>query len=72
MKTMKCSELGGVCDELIAGETWDETVEEMTAHVMDNHPDVAEKMEKMHKKNPKAWSKKYKPKWESVPETAEP
>jgi predicted small metal-binding protein len=50
MKTMTCRELGGACDQKLSAETWGEMVEKMTEHVMDEHPDVAKKMEKMHRK----------------------
>jgi predicted small metal-binding protein len=68
MKTMTCKELGGTCDEKISAESWDEMVQKMTKHVMDNHPDVAKKMEKMHNEDPKKWSREIKPKWEATPE----
>lgn len=68
MKTMSCRDLGGPCDVKIEAETWDGMVKEMTAHVMENHPDTAKKMEQMHKEDPEKWGKEYKPKWEAAPE----
>ncbi|MDB5188108.1 MAG: hypothetical protein JWO50_628 [Candidatus Kaiserbacteria bacterium] len=66
MKTMTCNELGGACDEKLTAESWDEMVTKMTKHVMDNHPDVAEEMEKMHNEDPKKWGSIMKPKWEAA------
>ena len=68
MKTMTCRELGGACDQKISAETWDDMVKKMTAHVMDKHPDVAEKMKQMHAEDPEKWGKEVKPKWEAAPE----
>lgn len=64
---MTCNELGGACNQEISAESWDEMVEKMTAHVMENHPDVAKEMEKMHEEDPKKWSSEIKPKWEAAP-----
>lgn len=68
MKTMTCRELGGACDQKISAETWDEMVKKMTTHVMDKHPDVAEKMKQMHEDDPQKWGKEMKPKWDAAPE----
>jgi predicted small metal-binding protein len=68
MKTMTCKELGGKCDQKLSANSWDEMVKVMTKHVMEKHPDVAKEMEQMHKKDPKQWAAKTKPKWEAAPE----
>ena len=65
---MSCKELGGTCDAQLSAETWDEMVSKMTKHVMTSHPDLAKKMEKMHKEDPKKWGTTYKPKWDAAPE----
>jgi hypothetical protein len=44
-------------------------VKKMTGHVMEKHPDVARKMEQMHKEDPKKWGKEMKPKWDAAPES---
>jgi len=69
MKTMTCRELGGACDQKLSAETWEEMVKKMTAHVMDKHPDVAEKMKKMHEEDPKMWGREMKPKWDAAPQS---
>jgi predicted small metal-binding protein len=68
MKTMTCRELGGVCDQKLSAETWNDIVKTMTKHVMENHPDLAKQMEKMHNEDPQKWSRKTKPKWDAAPE----
>ncbi|CAN7723003.1 hypothetical protein [Rhizobium sp. LjRoot258] len=68
MKTMTCRELGGACDEKLSAQTWDEMVKKMTSHVMDKHPDVAEKMKKMHEEDPEKRGKEMKQKWDVAPE----
>jgi hypothetical protein len=44
-------------------------VKTMTKHVMENNPDTAKQMEKMHAEDPKTWGGEMKPKWEAIPET---
>ena len=68
MKTMTCKELGGECDEKLSAGSWDEMVTVMVKHVTENHPDVAKKMEEMHKEDPKRWGRETKPKWDAAPE----
>jgi predicted small metal-binding protein len=68
MKTMTCRELGGACDTRISADSWDEMVKKMTDHVMKEHPDVAEKMKKMHEEDPKKWGRETKPKWDAAPD----
>jgi hypothetical protein len=46
----------------------DEMVHTMTKHAMENHPDTAKAMEKMHNKDPKKWGRETKPKWEATPD----
>ena len=70
MKSMTCRELGGPCDEKLTAATWDEMVKTMTRHVMENHPDTAKAMERMHNQDPKKWGREMKPKWEAKPETS--
>lgn len=67
MKTMTCRELGGVCDKKLSANSWDDMVKMMTQHVMENHPDTAKEMEKMHNENPEKWGSEMKPKWEAAP-----
>ncbi len=66
---MTCRELGGVCDQELSASTWDEMVTTMTKHVIENHPDTAKEMEKMHAEDPEAWGKEIKPKWDAKEET---
>ncbi len=68
MKAMTCRELGGTCDKRLVAASWEEMVNTMTKHVMDQHPDVAKRMEKMHNEDPKKWGREMKPKWEAAPE----
>jgi hypothetical protein len=43
-------------------------VQKMTAHVIDKHPDVAERMKAMHEQDPEKWGRETKPKWDATPE----
>lgn len=38
----------------------------MTKHVMEQHPDVAKRMERTHNEDPKKWGKEMKPKWDAA------
>lgn len=64
---MVCRDLGGACDQKLSAESWNEMVDAMTKHVMENHPDVAREMEKMHNGDPEKWGKEMKPKWDAAP-----
>jgi predicted small metal-binding protein len=68
MKTLTCRELGGTCDQELSASSWGEMVKNMTRHVMDRHPEVAMKMEKMHNEDPEKWAREMKPKWDAAPE----
>ena len=67
MKTLLCKDLGGPCDQKLSAESWGQMVGIMTKHVMENHPDTAKEMEKMHSEDPERWGKEHKPKWEAAP-----
>ena len=67
MKTMTCRQLGGTCDAPLTADSWDAMVKKMTAHVLEKHPDVAQKMAKMHEQDPKKWGAEMKPKWDAAP-----
>ena len=69
MKTMTCAELGGACNQKLSAETWDGMVKKMTGHVMEKHPDTAEKMKQMHEEDPNKWGKEMKRKWDAAPQS---
>jgi predicted small metal-binding protein len=69
MKTMTCKELGGKCNQKLSANTWEEMVKAMTQHVMEKHPDVAQRMKEMHDKDPRQWAAETKPKWDAHPAT---
>ena len=70
MKSMTCRQLGGPCGQVLTAETWEEMVKTMTRHVLENHPDTAKAMERMHNEDPKRWGREMKPKWDAKPPTA--
>jgi predicted small metal-binding protein len=69
MKTMTCKDLGGTCDQKLSAASWNEMVQVMTEHVMEEHPDVAKEMERMHQQDPQKWGREMKPKWEATPDS---
>lgn len=66
MKTLTCRQLGGTCEQKLSANSWDEMAKVMTKHVMDKHPEVAKKMEKMHNEDPQRWARENKPKWQAA------
>jgi hypothetical protein len=62
VRTTTCRDLGGSCDQKLTAETWVEMVRTMTKHVLDKHPDVAKRMEKMHNEDPTRWGREHRPK----------
>ena len=69
MKTMTCKSLGGPCEQKLSADSWNEMVSVMTRHVIEQHPDTAKAMEKMHNEDPKKWGRETKPKWDAAPES---
>jgi hypothetical protein len=67
MKKMTCKEMGGSCDAEIKAESSSEMAKKMTAHVMEKHPDVFEKMKNMSKAQHKEWEKEFHKNWENAP-----
>ena len=68
MKKFTCKEMGGPCDLELSAESWKNMVNTMVKHVMENHPDTAKEMEEMHNKDPEAWGKEMRPKWDKKAE----
>jgi hypothetical protein len=48
--------------------SWDEMVKAMTAHVLKEHPQTANDMQRMHEQDPRKWGREMRPKWDSKPE----
>ncbi len=46
--------------------SWNEMVNVMTKHVMEDHPDVAKQMGKMYNDDPTECAKETKPKWDEA------
>jgi predicted small metal-binding protein len=64
---MTCRQMGGTCDAEITADTSSEMAKKMTAHVMEKHPDVAERMKKMTEPEHKQWEDDFHKKWEKAP-----
>ncbi len=63
--------MGGTCDKEIQAETSSEMAKNMTAHVMEAHPDVAKKMENMSEAEHEEWEKDFHEKWDNAPQADE-
>ncbi len=60
---MVCKDLGGECAEKLSAGTPREMVDTMVKHVMENHPNTAKAMEKMHNEDPDKWGNEFRQKW---------
>jgi predicted small metal-binding protein len=69
MKTMTCREMGGTCDAEIKADSTSEMAKKMTAHVMEKHPDVFEKMKNMTESEHKKWEDDFHENWDKAPES---
>ena len=68
MKTLTCKELGGKCDQKISADTRNELVKNVSKHVIEEQPDLAKDMERMHNEDPQKWGRDMKPKFDTAPE----
>jgi hypothetical protein len=69
MKTMRCKDLGGTCNEKLLGRNvgWHGEGHDETRH--GEAPYVAKAIEAMHKEDSKKWGREMKPKWKAAPQT---
>ena len=72
MKTMTCSQLGGMCEEKIQGATENELMGNGMKHLEVAHPEMAETVKTMPQDDPMMveWSKKFHTDFEAAPEDA--
>jgi predicted small metal-binding protein len=68
MKTMTCREMGGSCDTQIQADSSAEMAKKMTAHVLEKHPDVYERMKNMTESEHKKWEEDFHKNWQKAPE----
>lgn len=64
MKTMTCREMGGECGLEIKANSSSEMAKKMTAHVIEKHPDVAERMKNMTEAEHQKWEDDFHEKWD--------
>ena len=71
MKTMTCSQMGGMCEAKITGNTSDEMMKNGMMHLESVHPDMAKNIKATPNDDPKMaqWSKKFVKDWEATPES---
>lgn len=71
MKTMTCSQLGGMCETAITADTQDEMMNKGMAHLESAHPEMAATVKAMPHDDPAmvAWGEKFKKDWEATPES---
>jgi len=65
---MTCKQMGGTCNLEIQAATSAEMAQKMTAHVMKDHPDVAEKMKSMTPAQHEKWETEFHKNWDHAPE----
>lgn len=64
MKT--CREMGGNCDTEIKANSSSEMARKITAHVIENHPDVAETMKNMTAVERQQWEDEFHKNWDKA------
>ena len=67
-KMMTCKQMEGECDLPLFATTSKDMAEKMTAHVMDVHPKVAQKMASMTPEEHEEWEKEFHKNWEEAEE----
>jgi predicted small metal-binding protein len=67
MKQLTCAQMGGPCEAMIGGNTWDEMTANGMEHLKQAHPDMVEKMKTMPKEDMDKWAVETKAKWEAAP-----
>lgn len=68
MKTMTCSQLGGMCEEKVTGNTPDEMMMNGMKHLETAHPEMAATIKAMPPTDPLmvAWNEKFMKDWANL------
>jgi hypothetical protein len=72
MKTMTCSQMGGMCDQAITAATPEEMISLGMEHLKVSHPEMIASIESMPADHPLMveWKKKFDEEWEKTPENS--
>lgn len=70
MKTMTCTQMGGMCDEAVSGNTSEEIMMKGMQHLEEAHPEMAANVKAMPIDDPAmvAWSEKFQKDFDALPE----
>ena len=68
MKAMTCQELGGPCDKILSGDSWDEIAEKMAVHISKEHSGIARAMGGMRHEDPNRWRQEMRSLSEAEPQ----
>ena len=70
MKTMTCTQMGGMCEAKISGATPEEMMKNGMTHMEAAHPEMATNIKTMSKDDPKMveWNKKFMNDFAALPE----
>lgn len=69
MKTLTCKQMGGECDKEITADTSSNMAKNMTAHVMEAHPDTAKKFSTMTDDEHEKWEAEFHKSWDNAPDS---
>jgi hypothetical protein len=69
--TMTCRQMGGTCDATITAGTSAEVARKMTAHVLETHPEVANRMKNMTPEEHRRWEADFHRNWDEAQKMAE-
>jgi hypothetical protein len=70
MKTITCRQMGGMCDEPLSGNSYDDIMKVGWDHVIAAHPQMAKDIEAMPKDDPMMikWDQDFRKTWADAPE----
>ncbi len=68
MKQMTCAQMGGPCNTIITGNTAEEMAKNGGKHLMEDHPEMAERMKNMPKEESDKWMADFQKKFDATPE----
>ncbi len=70
MKRVTCRQMGGLCDKVLAADSYDGIMKVGMEHLEKAHPEMAADIKGLSKDDPKMlkWEREFRKTWDSLPE----
>lgn len=68
---MTCIQMGGSCSVIMSGETADELLSCGYTHVLQNHPEIVQRVMRMSEAERTAWTLDFQARWDQAPTLGE-